>query len=638
MTAGSLAAFSAVGKGELVSRTWIFQANPSHYDIDGALKVLDRIWWRVPQHATEVETDDVVVIWRAGREAGVIGVGRVVEPPQHHSRDDAERPFVLSPPEDDSSTEALFEVRQVEHVPKDRIAAIAEMAGHRIISAPMGTVFPLEADQWSAVHRLVGDPPAPSAVSDRSLPPPFSWDQKAKAVNPMPGGYTGYLETTRQVCEFIQNVRPTTVGLKKFISDEFELSATSTKQRQSFLRRIGLFGVDSDVCNLSSWALRWLESGDPNIVIALLHGRCRVVGEMMAELHRPLTPEDLLAVLNRKYGLSWDTLTQIDNRRGWLQSAGVITITPETEMLLTPEGEELLGHLELHLPDEPNVEGTDFPDPVADPIDAPLDGGDASTIDVERLAEEISESAVDSDDSDRFERAVTSAFEFLGFDAHWLGGPGKTDVLIDAPLAKGESYRATVDAKTTKSGQLTDQSVDWVTLVEHRTKHDADYCMLVGPKPTPGRLTDRAEQHKIAVMSAAQLAGLCRQHARTPLSLTKYRSLFECNGQVETEPIDDEVAEADRTVELAASACEVLSKRSPSMGRLTARDIWLILSSDSETDATQEDLQLLLDTLASPLVNAVEGTKEVGYMLASSPATARRRLTLLGRALDADSQ
>ena len=65
-----------------MARAWIFQANPSIYDIDGALAEVSEIWWRVPQYTGEVHVGDAIVLWRSGAQAGIVGVGRVVVEPQ----------------------------------------------------------------------------------------------------------------------------------------------------------------------------------------------------------------------------------------------------------------------------------------------------------------------------------------------------------------------------------------------------------------------------------------------------------------------------------------------------------------------------------------------------------------------------
>jgi len=56
--------------------TWIFQANPDYFDINGYLAAaIDRITWIVVQNATHIRIGDLVYIWRsAGRNKAVSGI------------------------------------------------------------------------------------------------------------------------------------------------------------------------------------------------------------------------------------------------------------------------------------------------------------------------------------------------------------------------------------------------------------------------------------------------------------------------------------------------------------------------------------------------------------------------------------
>ena len=60
---------------------WIFQANPSIYAIDRALRDLPAIEWTVRQHRSDVHAGDRVYVWRSGSQAGVIAVGTVFKRP-----------------------------------------------------------------------------------------------------------------------------------------------------------------------------------------------------------------------------------------------------------------------------------------------------------------------------------------------------------------------------------------------------------------------------------------------------------------------------------------------------------------------------------------------------------------------------
>jgi energy-coupling factor transporter ATP-binding protein EcfA2 len=62
-------------------RAYIFQANPTYYDIDAAVSSLREMNWTVKQHSSRVHKGDRVYIWRSGEERGVIAVGTVLTEP-----------------------------------------------------------------------------------------------------------------------------------------------------------------------------------------------------------------------------------------------------------------------------------------------------------------------------------------------------------------------------------------------------------------------------------------------------------------------------------------------------------------------------------------------------------------------------
>lgn len=164
------------------ARVWFFQSNPKHYDIDAALGALDRIWWRVPQYTSEIHSGDLVVIWRSGQAAGIVGLGRVVAEPQQRPMDPAEQPFVLANEEAvNDATRALVRVQAVPFIPKERIEAINELQQHQVVVAPMGTVFPVSRNEWAALSLLLPPPPGLVITEGGALPPSFAWPQRAKA-------------------------------------------------------------------------------------------------------------------------------------------------------------------------------------------------------------------------------------------------------------------------------------------------------------------------------------------------------------------------------------------------------------------------------------------------------------------------
>lgn len=129
-------------------------------------------------------------------------------------------------------------------------------------------------------------------------------------------------------------------------------------------------------------------------------------------------------------------------------------------------------------------------------------------------------------DPTRLERAVADAFRFLGYDAEWIGGPGKTDVLIHAPLGI-RRYSVVIDAKVTGRGKVSDQQIDWLSIKTHRERAKADYACVIGPAFAAGHLSSRAEEFRVALLTVEELVELVQIHDATPLTLTELRQLFD---------------------------------------------------------------------------------------------------------------
>ncbi|MHB1445739.1 MAG: EVE domain-containing protein [Acidimicrobiales bacterium] len=616
-----------------MSRVWILQANPNQYDIDTALTVLSQIAWRVPQHTGEIHSGDIALLWRSGSDAGVVGIGRVVGEPEEREMAVDERLYARgSGDEAGRVTRAPVVVRAVPFVAKAEVRNLTGMAEHAIITGPMGTVFAVSPDQWDQLQRLVPAPPDAEALDEGTdLPPIFAWPERLKSVMPMPGGYDGYLGALGRACELVEAERPTAEEFVRVLEREFGLANRGAYLRAIFLRRAGFVVEQNGVCCLSDWARRWLAGRDPGIAIALLHGRTRFVGEMLLVAREPRTVEEILLIANERYGAGWATSTQVNNRRGWLQSAAMLENDDAGRLVTTERGRAFLGRVAIFEPREASsqetalaVDETELPVGLEPPGLPPMAPG------VEALIEELAAAATASMDPDRFERAVRDAFEFLGFNAQWLGGSGRTDVLLTATLGRDRSYRVVIDGKTSGSASVGDQQVDWVTLQEHKVRHEADYVGLVAPSPRGSRLFTRAAQQSVSVISVERLSSLCRQHASAPLGLDVYRELFTVGGELDLQPIAEHADEWLRLSGLTRATLRAVRDRSPQFGGLSARDLFLILSDQPEGEGTNEaELSELLRTLAHPLVGLLAGTAEGRYVITSSAEVYRLRLRLL---------
>ena len=478
------------------------------------------------------------------------------------------------------------------------------------------------------------------------IPDPLPWQERTSSVEPMPGGQFDYLNALQRLCRFVSDQCPSRPALIDWIRDNLARGDKYPNDVVRFLENAGVLVQTADQFELSLHASRWFESEDDGILedgilIALLHSRVKFVGEMLAELRgEPRSIEELRIAAN-DYGLNWGSKNQITRRRGWMVSAKMIEADGAGHLTLTDAGRDLLAQLIVHspasrpehsrpqLPPEPQSDSTPTSTPSTTPSTLPTEPDDPTAerdpSPAETLAHEIRDAATDSKNPDRLEFAVRNAFRFLGFEAEKLGGAGKTDVLVKAPLGKDDSYTVAIDAKTVGSGRLVNRQVDWVTLDEHRSKHNANYSMLVGPNPNQS-LVDRAVRRGVAVLSTKQLAVLCLLHAEMPLGLQGYRVLFETGGAVDTSPIEEEAKNLSRWRDLAGEICGKLAEQIKALGPIGATELRVILHQSTD----KGEIQQVLDVLSSPLVGAIQGTADQGYVIATAPRVIQQRIHQLG--------
>ncbi|MBM0745300.1 EVE domain-containing protein (plasmid) [Phormidium sp. CLA17] len=65
---------------------WLFQANPKYSQILTSIRELLVLYWLVTRYNDEITVDDQVLIWIAGKQAGIYAIARVLELPQFLDR------------------------------------------------------------------------------------------------------------------------------------------------------------------------------------------------------------------------------------------------------------------------------------------------------------------------------------------------------------------------------------------------------------------------------------------------------------------------------------------------------------------------------------------------------------------------
>lgn len=137
-----------------MANTYLFQGNPKYYDMDAYLATHPYIYWRCPTYKDKIKIGDRAILWRAGKGAGMIAIGEIVEAPTPASNIDFPeflgQRFWNSVEMDVNDIKvgiAISEVRLMgdEHpASREHFKSDSVVSKHRIITNPTGTVFQVE--------------------------------------------------------------------------------------------------------------------------------------------------------------------------------------------------------------------------------------------------------------------------------------------------------------------------------------------------------------------------------------------------------------------------------------------------------------------------------------------------------------
>ena len=138
--------------------TWIFQANPDQFDIDGALEKLSELSWLVNQHRSSIKSGDSVLLWRSGVGAGIVALATVLDNPSERLELEAETEFDREPSKFSGARLRVrlhIDKRISPPIPRTLIAAEPRLKNMRIITAPQGTNFPVTPEEAETLMDLI---------------------------------------------------------------------------------------------------------------------------------------------------------------------------------------------------------------------------------------------------------------------------------------------------------------------------------------------------------------------------------------------------------------------------------------------------------------------------------------------------
>lgn len=139
---------------------WIFQANPTVFDIDRAVSEESEMTWVVRQYAKEVRKGDRVYIWRSGPEAGVIAMATVTSDPEVLPGV-ADSPYALKPESlEKSELRVRLKIGDVLSSPINRADLLEDpvLKDLEVITFPNATNFRVSPEQDEALRDLAAEP------------------------------------------------------------------------------------------------------------------------------------------------------------------------------------------------------------------------------------------------------------------------------------------------------------------------------------------------------------------------------------------------------------------------------------------------------------------------------------------------
>lgn len=221
-----------------------------------------------------------------------------------------------------------------------------------------------------------------------------------------------------------------------------------------------------------------------------------------------------------------------------------------------------------------------------------------------------------SDSPSEFEKAVRDAFVYLGFSGDLIGGSGDTDILLTANIGK-ESFKVTIDGKTSKSGKIIDRQIDWISLSDHKIKNKADYIVVVGPSFSGGNLQTRAEQYKVSLLTTDNLIQLVDSHANFPFTLIEIKDLFSGKGEVTTQ-FNDLISQNHSRRDLLEQFRIIIEEMQALQDRLGYFTFDSIAGREKieELEIAPVDIDYIIKLLRLPFINGIIEFETGRYILA----------------------
>jgi 5-methylcytosine-specific restriction enzyme B len=170
-------------------RTWIFQANPKYYNIDGALASLDEMSWSVNQFKQSITTGDSVFVWKSGEDGGIVAVATVLTGPSMTEQDGLQ--FAVQPEKfDKAGLRVRLRIDAAYTEALSRSALMARLPDLSILQSPQGTNFSVTPEEAVVIREMLSNRPG----EEDEIPPILAEAVDGRAWAYAPGPRAQYWE------------------------------------------------------------------------------------------------------------------------------------------------------------------------------------------------------------------------------------------------------------------------------------------------------------------------------------------------------------------------------------------------------------------------------------------------------------
>lgn len=403
----------------------------------------------------------------------------------------------------------------------------------------------------------------------------------------------------------------TTEYIQEYSRSNFKISSNSLRHFLGTLNYLELVErVSKESYQVTDVGLNLLKTSSQIDFVLLIASKYTFVSELMLLLEKEaMTAKELAIEAKINYGFPNDKTNYVSKRLHILENAEFIKETSKRKYELTKRGKIFCNDYKEFF----DINHFD------DKKSKIYDNDKKSNI---SIFSELRAFSMDSANPNNFEKAIQKAFEILGFKSNWLGGSGKTDVLIEAPTSPNFSYKVAIDAKANYSGNVTEGLVNFDTINEHKKKHNANFSMIIGYNFQGERLIRRAEEHKIALCTVDDLENLIKMHYEVPLKSNSYRKIFEQCGLINLGSLKEDRYKIVREGNLLKDTMKYLYSLvddSEFNGIVNPQIVYAMLKMKGTYNPTASvnEIRDILEFLSSPIIGCVGKNKDSYYALGS---------------------